>query len=91
MTAGGPTITLSNGVQMPAVGLGTWQSKPEEVKRAVLEAIDVGYRLIDTASLYFNEEAIGEAVEEAISNGKVKREELFITTKVWSSHLHPGR
>ena len=56
----------------------------------MLEAIDVGYRLIDTASLYFNEEAIGEAVEEAINKGKVKREELFITTKVWASHLAPG-
>ncbi|PAV58506.1 hypothetical protein WR25_17099 [Diploscapter pachys] len=89
MTVGGPTITLSNGIKMPVVGLGTWQSKPEDVKKAVLEAIDSGYRLIDTASLYFNEEAIGEAVEEAINKGKVKREELFITTKVWASHLAP--
>ena len=90
MTVGGPTITLSNGVQMPAVGLGTWQSKTEDVKRAVAEAIDIGYRLIDTAAVYGNEEQIGEVVEQAIASGKLKREDLFITTKVWANNLHPG-
>lgn len=58
------------------------QSKPEEVKEAVLTAIDVGYRLIDTAYVYGNEHVIGEALQEAFKANKVKREELFITTKV---------
>ena len=75
---------------MPQVGLGTWQSKAEDVKRAVAEAIDIGYRLIDSATVYGNEEQIGEVIQEAIASGKIKREELFITTKVWGNHLHPG-
>lgn len=89
MTVGGPTITLSNGIKMPQVGLGTWQSKAEDVKRAVVEAIDIGYRLIDSATVYGNEEQIGEVIQEAIASGKIKREDLFITTKVWGNHLHP--
>ncbi|VDN23292.1 unnamed protein product [Cylicostephanus goldi] len=84
MTVGGPKIKLSNGQEMPQVGLGTWQasSKPAEVKAAVKTAIENGYRLIDTAACYENEAEIGEAIEELIKSGKVKREELFITTKV---------
>ncbi|WKX91630.1 hypothetical protein Q1695_010005 [Nippostrongylus brasiliensis] len=89
MTVGGPTITLSNGVKMPQVGLGTWQSSPEEVKTAVKTAIETGYRLIDTAEVYGNEEAIGEALQELFKAGKLKREELFITTKLWANHMHP--
>lgn len=91
MTVGGPTLTLSNGVKMPLFGLGTWQSKPEEVKAAVKEAIKEGYRLIDTAAVYGNEDAIGEAIEESIKEGIVKRDDLFITTKLWMTHLHPDR
>ena len=75
---------------MPQVGLGTWQSKAEDVKRAVAEALDLGYRLFDSASVYGNEEQIGEVIQEAIANGKFKREDLFITTKVWANYLHPG-
>ena len=102
MTVGGPTITLSNGVAMPRVGLGTWQvsfyltfqsllfqSTPQEVKAAVTAAIDAGYRLIDTAAVYQNEEAIGEAIREAIAAGKVTRDELFITTKLWANDFNP--
>ncbi|RCN32339.1 oxidoreductase, aldo/keto reductase family protein [Ancylostoma caninum] len=89
MTVGGPTITLSNGVKMPLVGLGTWQSTPDEVKAAVKAAIETGYRLIDTAACYQNEGAIGEAIQELIQAGKIKREDLFITTKLWATHLHP--
>ncbi|PIO63234.1 oxidoreductase, aldo/keto reductase family protein [Teladorsagia circumcincta] len=66
---------------MPQVGLGTWQSKPEEVKAAVKTAVEAGYRLIDTATCYENENAIGDAIKELIQEGKVSREELFITTK----------
>ena len=82
MTASSPFPPLSNGVKMPAVGLGTWQSSPEEVMAAVKAAVKAGYRLIDTAALYFNEEAIGTAIKELIDEKVVTREELFITTKV---------
>ncbi|VDM74526.1 unnamed protein product [Strongylus vulgaris] len=82
MTVGGPTIKLSNGQEMP-------QSTPDEVKAAVKVAIEHGYRLIDTAACYGNEGEIGDAIEELIHDGKIKREDLFITTKLWATHLHP--
>ncbi|CAB3399814.1 unnamed protein product [Caenorhabditis bovis] len=91
MTVGGPVIKLSNGVEMPAVGLGTWQSAPAEVKNAVKVAVKAGYRLIDTASVYQNEESIGDAIQELIKEGVVKREELFITTKAWCHELPPNK
>ena len=76
-------VTLNNGVKMPKVGFGVFQIKDkEECIRVVLDAIDAGYRLIDTAQSYGNEEAVGEA----ISRTSVPREELFITTKVWISN-----
>nr|CDJ96464.1 Aldo keto reductase domain containing protein [Haemonchus contortus] len=89
MVIGGPTITLSNGVNMPQVGLGTWQSSPADGKIAVKAAIEAGYRLIDTAAIYQNEEAIGEIIKELIQAGKITRDELFITTKLWVTRLHP--
>lgn len=76
-------VTLSNGVKMPKNGYGVYQISKEDCKRCVIDAIKVGYRLIDTAQSYFNEEEVGNAVEKAISEGIVKREELFITSKVW--------
>uniref|UniRef100_A0A0N4VSL9 Aldo_ket_red domain-containing protein n=1 Tax=Haemonchus placei TaxID=6290 RepID=A0A0N4VSL9_HAEPC len=66
-----------------------FKSSPAEVKTATKAAIEAGYRLIDTAAVYQNEEAIGEAIKELIQAGKVTREELFITTKVWATHMHP--
>ena len=75
--------TLNNGVKMPVVGFGVFQVKDEEeCKRVVLDAIDAGYRLIDTAQSYGNEEAVGKAIQET----SVPRDELFITTKVWISN-----
>ena len=75
--------TLNNGVQMPQAGFGVFQIKDEEeCIRVVLDAIDAGYRLIDTAQSYGNEEAVGKAIQLS----SVDREELFITTKVWISH-----
>lgn len=75
-------VRLNNGVTMPQLGFGTFQIKdPAECERAVWEAIDVGYRLIDTAASYGNEETVGKAVRES----GVPREELFITTKLWIS------
>lgn len=76
-------VTLSNGVKMPKNGFGVYQISKEDCERCVMDAIKVGYRLIDTAQSYFNEEQVGNAIEKAINEGLVKREELFITSKVW--------
>ena len=77
------TIRLNNGVEMPAAGFGVFQLQDAGAcTRAVLDAIDAGYRLIDTAQSYGNEEAVGEAIRRS----PVPREELFITTKVWISN-----
>jgi diketogulonate reductase-like aldo/keto reductase len=74
------TITLNNGVKMPILGFGVFQiANLEECKKSVIDAIEVGYRLIDTAASYKNEEAVGRAVKEC----GVAREDLFITTKLW--------
>ena len=76
-------VTLNNGLKMPAVGFGVFQiTDHNECVRVVLDAIESGYRLIDTAQSYGNEEAVGEAIAKI----SVPREELFITTKVWISH-----
>ena len=78
------TKKLNNGVEMPMLGFGTYQvTDPEECKNSVLTAIRAGYRLIDTAVAYGNEEAVGAGIKAAIDEGLVKREELFITTKMW--------
>ena len=75
-----PTITLNNGVKMPAIGYGVFRMKdPAECEEAVVQAIQNGYRLIDTAAAYENEEAVGRAIRRC----GVPREELFITTKLW--------
>lgn len=77
-------IILNNGESMPLLGFGTFQITDAELcKQCVTEAIESGYRLFDTAASYGNEEAIGEAISKAISNGIVAREELCLATKVW--------
>ncbi len=76
-------VELNNGIKMPILGYGVFQiTDPKECERCVLDAIDVGYRLIDTAQAYGNEEAVGKAIKKS----GVPREELFITTKVWISN-----
>lgn len=75
-------ITLNNGIKMPVLGYGVYQVKGEECERCVLDAIDAGYRSIDTAQSYGNEDAVGRAIHRS----GIKREELFITTKVWISN-----
>lgn len=76
--------TLKNGIRMPMEGFGVFQvPDKEECKAAVLTAIRAGYRLIDTAASYTNEDAVGEAVREAIAEGICTREDLFITSKMW--------
>ncbi|WP_171816346.1 aldo/keto reductase [Thermotoga profunda] len=77
-------VVLNNGVEMPILGYGVFQiTDPTQCEQCVYEAIEVGYRLIDTAASYMNEEAVGKAIKRAIQEGIVKREDLFITTKLW--------
>ncbi|KAG7818652.1 hypothetical protein KL928_002520 [Ogataea angusta] len=80
-----PTTVLNNGVVMPLVGLGTWQSKPNEVALAVEHALKNGYKHIDTAAIYGNEAEVGEG----ISKSGVPRQDIFVTTKLWNSHHAP--
>ena len=75
-------VTLSNGVKMPQLGYGVYQTPAEDTKRCVLDALSVGYRSIDSAQAYGNEEGVGEAIVES----GIPREELFFTTKVWLSN-----
>lgn len=76
------TIALSNGVRMPQLGYGVYQVTKDECERCIRDALEVGYRLIDTAQSYFNEEEVGNA----IAGSGIPREELFLTTKVWIEH-----
>ena len=75
-------VTLSNGVKMPQLGYGVYQVSKDECERCVMDALKVGYRHIDTAQSYFNEEEVGNA----IAKSGVPREEIFLTTKVWIEH-----
>ncbi|MDE7353713.1 MAG: aldo/keto reductase, partial [Acetatifactor sp.] len=75
-------VTLNNGVKMPILGFGVYQiTDPAQCEQAVADAVSVGYRLIDTAASYGNEEAVGRAIRHC----GIPREELFITTKLWIS------
>lgn len=76
------TVKLNNGVEMPVLGYGVYQVTPEECERCVADALSVGYRSIDTAQAYANEEGVGNAVKKS----GIAREEVFITTKVWISN-----
>jgi len=72
-------VTLNNGVKMPVIGYGVFQLTPEDCERCVMDALSVGYRSIDTAQSYYNEEYVGSAIKKS----GVPREEIFLTTKVW--------
>lgn len=75
-------VTLNNGVKMPQLGYGVYQVKKEKCEHCVLDALEVGYRAIDTAQSYFNEEEVGNAIEKS----PVDRKDIFLTTKVWIEH-----
>ena len=78
-------VSLSNGTKMPCLGFGTWQSLDgDEAYNAVLSALRLGYRHIDTATAYGNEKSVGRAIADFLKEGSVKRSELFITTKLWN-------
>lgn len=74
-------VTLNNGVEMPILGFGVYQVPPEDTQRVVEDALEVGYRSLDTAAAYFNEDAVGRAIKAS----GIPRDELFITTKLWIS------
>ena len=76
------TIKLNSGYSMPVLGLGTWTLRDETCEAAVYTAIKCGYRLIDTARYYGNEEAVGRGIKKAINEGIIKREDLFVTSKI---------
>ncbi|MFE0653517.1 aldo/keto reductase [Streptomyces sp. NPDC059534] len=78
-------VTLNNGVQMPVLGFGVYQIPPEQTEQAVTDALATGYRLLDTAAAYGNEEAVGRAIK----NSGIPREDLFVTTKLWVQD-HPA-
>jgi len=80
------TVKLNNGKDFPLVGLGTWKSAPGQVYEAVKDAINAGYRHIDCAYAYGNEKEVGQAINEVLKQGKVTREELFITSKLWNAY-----
>jgi len=77
---------LNTGARIPAVGLGTWQSAPGEVKQAVSHALKVGYKHIDCAWVYGNEDEVGQGLKEGFETANVKREDVFITTKLWCTY-----
>lgn len=76
-------VTLSNGVKVPSLGIGTFMISPEDTENSVYEALKMGYRMVDTANAYMNEEAVGKALKRAIDEGIVKREDVFLSTKLW--------
>lgn len=79
------TVLLNNGIEMPVLGIGTFRLSNEEAENSVYWALRDGYRLIDTARIYGNEEGVGRGIRRAIEEGLVTREEIFVTTKLWTS------
>jgi len=82
-----PTVVAS-GVEIPLLGFGTWQLEADDARRMVREALRIGYRHIDTAWIYKNEKAVGDGIADAVAEGIVARDEIFVTTKIWVEHFH---
>ena len=79
------TVKLYNNVEVPVLGIGTFMISPEDTEKSVYAALKLGYRMIDTANAYMNEEAVGKALKKAINEGIVTREEVFVSTKIWAT------
>ncbi len=79
-------FTLRNGLNLPAMGFGTWRATDRDAQLSVTTAIECGYRLIDTAAKYNNETFVGNAINDCLQRGVVRREELFVTSKVWNTN-----
>ena len=82
-----PTV-IASGVEIPLLGFGTWQLEAEDARRMVHEALRIGYRHIDTAWIYKNEKAVGDGIADAVTEGIVARDDIFVTTKIWVEHFH---
>lgn len=83
------TLSFKNGDTIPAIGLGTWKSEPGEVQQAVVEAIRVGYRHVDCAPAYGNEPEVGNAIRQMVSEKIIRRDELWVTSKLWNNAHRP--
>ncbi|XP_075221376.1 aldo-keto reductase 1B-like [Lycorma delicatula] len=81
-----PFVKFNNGICFPAFGLGTWGSKGQKVTEVINYAIDIGYRHFDCASVYLNEKYIGNAIAQKLKEGHIKREDIYITSKLWNTH-----
>ena len=84
------TLKIGEDDRIPAIGLGTWKSKEGELYKAIVEAIELGYRHFDCAAIYGNEAEVGRALRHAMNEGRVKREQLWITSKLWNTMHKPG-
>lgn len=78
-------VRLYNGVEVPVLGIGTFMISPEDTEKSVYAALKLGYRMIDTANAYMNEEAVGKALAKAFADGIVTRKEVFVSTKIWAT------
>ena len=81
-----PTVTV-DGHAIPLLGFGTWMLEPDDARRMVREALRIGYRHIDTAWIYKNEAAVGAGIRDAVDEGTVRREDVWLTTKIWVDHF----
>ncbi|MFN2261064.1 MAG: aldo/keto reductase [Psychroflexus sp.] len=79
------TLKFKNNDKLDTIGLGTWKSEPGEVKNAVITAINAGYRHLDCASIYGNENEVGEGIKAVLDEGKIKREDIWVTSKLWNN------
>lgn len=86
MAPNAPSVKMSNGKEIPIIGLGTWKSKPGQVLDAVKAAINIGYRHVDCALAYQNEAEVGQAIKEKIDDNTIKREDIFVTSKLWNTY-----
>ncbi len=84
------TVRLNNGIEMPILGIGTFRLSDEQAENSVYWALRDGYRLIDTARIYGNEVGVGRGIQRAIDEGFVTREEIFVTTKMWTDDYDDG-
>lgn len=84
------TVMFNNGYEMPVLGIGTYRLSQDEAENSVYWVLRDGYRLIDTACIYSNEEGVGRGIRRAIDDGYLTREEIFVTTKMWTSDYNDG-
>lgn len=85
------TVTLNDGQEIPQLGLGVWELSPEDAYSSTRAAITAGARHIDTAAAYGNEKDVGRAIADAVAEGEVTRDDLYITTKLWNADQAPGK